>query len=150
QTDLTYTLHTGRVRHTLLGGIEIGRQLTNNFRNTGYFNNTDNTILVPLSNPTINTPVTFRQSATDADNHLKTNLAAAYVQDQIDLSRYVQVVTGVRYDYFDLQFHNNRNGDNLRRIDRLVSPRAGIVVKPILPLSVYANYSVSYLPSSGD
>ena len=30
------------------------------------------------------------------------------------------------------------------------SPRAGIVIKPVTPLSVYANYGVAYLPSSGD
>jgi catecholate siderophore receptor len=150
QTELTYSLATGHIRHTLLAGTELGRQLTDNFRNTGFFNNTTTSILVPYNDPTISTPVTWRQSATDADNHLRTNLAASYVQDQIALSRFVQVITGVRFDYFDLQFHNNRTGDNLRRIDRLVSPRAGIVVKPIVPLSLYANYSVSYLPSSGD
>jgi catecholate siderophore receptor len=150
QTDLTYSLRTGRIRHTLLGGIEVGRQLTNNFRNTGFFNNTDTTQLVPLSNPTISTPVTFRQSATDADNHLRTNLAAVYVQDQVELSRYVQVIGGARFDYFDLQYHDNRSGTNLRRIDNLISPRAGVVFKPIAPLSIYASYSVSYLPSSGD
>ncbi|HWW74706.1 MAG TPA: TonB-dependent receptor plug domain-containing protein, partial [Pyrinomonadaceae bacterium] len=76
QTDLTYAASTGRVRHTLLGGFELGRQLTDNFRNTGFFNNTSTTVQVRFDNPTINTPVTFRQSATDADNHLKTNLAA--------------------------------------------------------------------------
>ena len=48
------------------------------------------------------------------------------------------------------KYHNNRNNDTLRRIDHLVSPRAGIVFKPITPLSVYGSYSVSYLPSSGD
>jgi catecholate siderophore receptor len=94
--------------------------------------------------------MTFHQSPTDANNHLKTNLAAAYVQDQIQLNRYVEVVAGLRFDYFDLQFHNHRNGDNFRRIDQLVSPRVGVVVKPVAPLSIYANYSVSYLPSSGD
>lgn len=150
QTDLTFSLTTGNVRHSFLFGAEFGRQLTDNFRNTGFFNNTSTTILVPLNNPTIGTPVIFRQSATDADNHLKTNLAAAYAQDQVELSRYVQVVAGLRFDYFDLQFHNNRSGDNLRRIDRLVSPRVGVVVKPVLPLSIYANYSTAYLPSSGD
>ena len=150
QTDLTYILSTRHIKHTLLAGSEVGRQLTDNFRNTGFFNNTVTSIQIPYDNPTIATPVTFRQSATDADNHLKTNLAAGYAQDQIQLSRHVQVVAGLRFDYFDLQFHSNRNGDNLRRIDRLVSPRAGIVIKPILPLSFYANYSVSYLPSSGD
>ncbi|HYJ45784.1 MAG TPA: TonB-dependent siderophore receptor, partial [Pyrinomonadaceae bacterium] len=150
QTDLTYLVSTGRVRHTLLGGVELGRQLTDNFRNTGFFNNTTTTINVPFDDPTTTTPVTFRQSATDANNHLKTNLAAVYLQDQMELSRYVQVILGVRHDYFDLHFHNNRNGDNLRRIDNLVSPRLGIVVKPVSELSLYGSYSVSYLPSSGD
>ena len=84
-----------------------------------------------MPTPTISTPVTFRQSATDADNHLETNVAAAYVQDQVELSRYVQVIAGLRFDHFDLQYHNNRTGENLRRIDKLVSPRAGIVFKPV-------------------
>ncbi len=150
QTDLTYSVSTGQVKHTLVGGAELGRQLTDNFRNTGFFNNTSTSISVPYNNPTITTPVTFRQSATDANNHLKTNLAATYLQDQMELSRYVQVVVGLRYDYFDLQYHNNRNGDNLRRIDNLVSPRVGLVVKPATALSLYGSYGVSYLPSSGD
>ena len=34
--------------------------------------------------------------------------------------------------------------------DNLVSPRAGVVFKPVLPVSIYTSYSVSYLPSSGD
>lgn len=150
QTDLTYVRLTGRVKHTLLAGAEFGRQLTNNLRRTGFFNNTSTSITVPYDNPTISAQVTFRQSATDADNDLGTNLAAAYAQDQIELSRRVQVVAGLRFDYFDLKFQNHRNGDTLRRIDRLVSPRVGIVYKPWLPLSIYANYGVSYLPSSGD
>ena len=150
QTDLTYTVFTGSIRHTLLGGIEVGRQLTDNFRNTGYFNNTATSILVPFSSPDTLAPATYRQSATDADNHLRTNLGATYVQDQVQLSRYVQVIGGLRFDHFDLQYHNNRNNDNLRRIDNLVSPRAGIVFKPIAPVSIYGSYSISYLPSSGD
>ena len=150
QTDVICGASTGRVRHNLLVGAELGRQLTDNFRNTGFFNNTATSTTAPLDSPGISTPVTFRQNATDADNHVKTNLAAVYAQDQVDLSRRVQVVAGLRYDYFDLQFHNNRNGQDLRRIDRLVSPRVGVVVKPVTPLSLYANYSVAYLPSSGD
>jgi catecholate siderophore receptor len=98
----------------------------------------------------IDTPVTFRQNATDANNHLKTNVGAVYVQDQVELSRYVQVLAGVRFDHFDLRYHDNRSGNNLRRIDNLVSPRAGIVFKPVAPVSIYASYGVSYLPSAGD
>ncbi len=77
QTDHTSTLQTGSLRHTLLAGIEIGRQGTDNFRNTGYFNNSTTTLLVPFADGVIDTPTTFRQSATDADNHLQTNLGAS-------------------------------------------------------------------------
>jgi len=150
QTDLTYAAKTGSVRHTLLAGTEFGRQASDNFRNTGFFNNTATSISVPFANPTIDTPVTFRQNATDADNHVQATVAATYVQDQIELSSKVQVLTGVRFDHFDLKFHNNRNGEDLSRVDNLWSPRLGIVLKPVVPLSLYGSYSVSYLPSSGD
>ena len=139
-----------RLRHTLLVGAEIGRQLTDNFRNTGFFNNTATSILVPLSAPMITTPVTFRQSATDADNHLTTGLGAAYAQDQVEINPHLQIVGGLRFDRFDLTYHDNRSNATLTRPDNLVSPRAGVVVKPIAPLSIYGSYSVSYLPSSGD
>jgi catecholate siderophore receptor len=150
QTDFTYWVTTGRVKHTLLAGNEFGRQATDNFRNTGFFNDKATSIQIPFDNPVTSIPVTFRQSATDADNHLTTTLAAAFIQDQIELSRRVQVLGGVRFDYFDLTFHNNRTGEDLRRVDRLVSPRLGLVVKPLRPLSLYASYSIAYLPSSGD
>jgi catecholate siderophore receptor len=150
QTDLSYAVSTGKVKHNLLVGTEVGRQLTDNLRNTGFFNNMSTSIQIPFDNPITSMPVVFRQSTTDADNHVQTNLVATLAQDQIELSRRVQLLAGLRFDYFDLQFHNNRNGENLRRIDRLVSPRLGIVVKPLRPLSVYGSYSVSYLPSAGD
>src|SRR5206468_12174743 len=139
----------GPIRHTLLAGAEIGRQLTDNFRNTGYFNNTTTSLLVPYLNPMIPTPVTFRQSATDADNHLRTTVAAAYGQDQIELSRFVQVLGGLRFDAFDLHYHNNRTGDDLGRGDHLLSPRAGLVLKPRAALTFYGGYLLSYLPSEG-
>ena len=84
QADLAYARSTGSLTHTFLVGAEAGRQLTDNFRNTGYFNNAVTSILAPFDSPTISTPVTFRQSATDADNRLITNVAAVFVQDQVD------------------------------------------------------------------
>ena len=53
QTDLTWVGSTGRVRHTVLVGAEAGWQWTDNFRNTGYFNDTATSILVPFDAPTI-------------------------------------------------------------------------------------------------
>lgn len=150
QTDATYRVQTGALQHTLLAGMEFGHQDTDNFRNTGFFNDDTTSIRVPLANPTTTVPVTFRQSLTDADNHVLANVAAAFAQDQVEISRRVQVVGGLRLDRFDLQYHNNRNGDELERVDHLLSPRAGVVYKPVRPVSVYGSYSVSYLPGSGD
>ena len=39
QTDLVFSASTGAIEHELLTGVEFGRQETDNFRNTGYFNN---------------------------------------------------------------------------------------------------------------
>jgi catecholate siderophore receptor len=150
QTDFTYGVTTGAVRHTLLAGAEVGWQHSDNFRNTGFFDNAATSISVPYAAPTVAVPVTFRQNATDADNRVRTQVAAAYAQDQLALGRAIQVVAGLRFDRFDLRYHNNRNGDALRRVDHLVSPRVGVVLKPIDAVSVYASRSVSYLPSSGD
>jgi catecholate siderophore receptor len=150
QTDVTWSTSMGKIKHTLVAGTEFGRQSTDNFRNTGYFNNVSTSIQVPFADPTTNVPVTFRQSATDANNHLTLNLGAGFVQDQIEFSRYFQAIVGVRYDHFGLTYHNNRNGDTLTRVDRLVSPRFGLVIKPVESVSFYGSYSVSYLPSSGD
>jgi catecholate siderophore receptor len=150
QTDASYGFKTGRVRHTLTGGIEVGRQATENFRNTGYFGGTGTSIVVPVATPTEFVPTAFRQSATDADNRLRTYTGATYLQDQVAVSRWLQVIAGVRFDRFDLRFHNNRTAEDLRRLDNVASPRAGVVVKPADSVSLYGNYSVSFLPSSGD
>jgi catecholate siderophore receptor len=150
QTDLLWETATGPVRHTLLLGAEVGRQETENFRRTGYYNNTSTSFSAPFDAPTVATPITFRQSATDADNRTDVTVTGVYVQDQVELTRFLQLVGGLRYERFDLDFHDNRKDASLGRRDDMLSPRAGVVLKPMQPLSFYGSYSVSYLPSSGE
>lgn len=153
QTDLVFKLETGGIKHTLLTGVELGRQVTDNFRETGYFDTvspTTTSIPVPLSNPRTTLPVSFRQSATDADNHGTAKVAALYVQDQIELSSQFQAILGLRYDRFDVDFRNNRTGDTVESSDDLLSPRVGLVYKPVEPLSLYASYGKSFQPRAGE
>lgn len=150
QTDVTYALSTGGLRHTLLVGAEIGRQETENFRRTGYYNNSATTLSAPLAQPTVAAPITFRQSASDADNRTTASVAGVYLQDQVELSRHWQAIAGVRYERFDVDFHDNRKDQDLSRDDQLISPRVGLLFKPSDAASLYGSYSVSYLPSSGD
>lgn len=150
QTDLIASVNTGSMEHTLVLGVELARQRTTNFRETGYYNNTATSFTTSVDQPTIAEPITFRQSATDADNRSRVSVASAYVQDQVELSKHWQVIAGLRFDRFDIDFHNNRSNSDLSRRDDLISPRAGMLFKPVETASVYGSYSVSYLPSSGD
>ena len=150
QTDVTTTVTMGATQHVLLGGGELSCQRTDNLRNTGYFGTSATSLTVPFTDPTRLTGVVFRPSATDADNHSVTNVAALFVQDQVTFSPQWQAVVGVRVDRFALRFHNNRNGEDLARDDRLVSPRAGLIFKPVEAMSLYGSYGVSHLPSAGD
>jgi catecholate siderophore receptor len=149
QTDLVFSLATGAVEHELLAGVELGRQETDNFRNTGFFNDDATTVTAPVADPTISVPVTFRQSETDADNHTEANIAAVYMQDQLKFSEHFQAVLGLRYDQFEVDFRNNRTSERLSSDDDLVSPRVGLIYKPTEPVSLYASYTVTYLPRSG-
>jgi catecholate siderophore receptor len=150
QTDLVFTAETGRLRHTLLAGFEVGWQVTDNLRQTGYFGGTATSVSVPVAMPTTTAEVAFRPSATDAHNHGVAKLAALYVQDQIALGSHVQAIVGLRYDRFQVDFQNLRTGAELESRDGLVSPRLGLVVKPTEPLSIYASTSRSYLPRAGE
>ena len=73
-----------------------------------------------------------------------------YLQDQIEITRYFQLIGGMRFDHFGLKSRDRRTGVVLGRVDDLVSPRVGAVFKPMENLAVYTSYSVSYLPSAGD
>jgi catecholate siderophore receptor len=94
--------------------------------------------------------VEYRQSGTDADNRVDANVVAVYLQNQIALGSRWQAILGVRYDHFDLGVHDNRTGNDLARVDEMISPRAGLVFKPAEAVSLYGTYSVSHLPSAGD
>jgi catecholate siderophore receptor len=150
QVDFTGTLATGALTHTLLAGGELSRQSTDDYRETGYFDDGATSLTVGLDAAARATGVSFRQSATDADNHTRLDIGAGYVQDQVAFGEHWQAIGGLRMDRFDLRFHDNRASTDLARVDQLVSPRGGLIFKPVEQASLYASYSVSHLPGSGD
>lgn len=105
QNDFTYKFLTGDVKHTLLAGFELGYQEGLAFRQTAFFDTGSSLVTSVVVNPMApitRAPVTFRNNGTtDANFRYDLGLAAAYAQDQIDLNEYVQIVGGLRYDYFD-------------------------------------------------
>ncbi|MDR4515645.1 TonB-dependent siderophore receptor [Nitrosomonas sp.] len=153
QTNLLYSVDTGPISHTLLAGVEIGQQITSNVRQTGFFNNDPRGISfpVPLNNPVTDVPIAFITRPADADNRSVVDITSLYIQDQIELLPQLQAIAGVRYDLFEVDFRK-RNGDTtqINTSDHLISPRFGLIFKPIEPLSIYASYSQAYVPRAGD
>ncbi|MDR7039246.1 catecholate siderophore receptor [Methylobacterium sp. BE186] len=151
QNDFTYKFETGPLRHTLLGGVELGYQQGLSYRQDGFFNTTGTQTLVvnPLS-PVSRVGVTFRNIPSGANSLYDLGLAALYAQDQIEVNEHLQFIGGLRYDHFDFASRDRRSNATIGRVDDLLSPRAGVVVKPFENLAFYGSYSVSYLPSAGD
>ncbi len=162
QTDLTYKIQMSpQIQHLLLAGAEVGNQKTDTNRNDALFNNPFNgpaSVNAAFSYPTIYNPVFF--NTPNYRRHTDLDLAAGYVQDQISITKYVDVLAGVRFDSFNLKFTNNiggvppsvtnYRGQTLASVNNRWSPRFGLVVKPFEQLSLYGSYSRSFLPASGD
>jgi catecholate siderophore receptor len=139
QTELLTTGTMGPIAHTTLIGVEVGRERTRTQRFTGTAPEVD--VLSPvLGRPTYaTTPST--------NNGFTGDVAAAYVQEQVAVGRWRALVGG-RFDHFDqrLDDFNPANLD-LARVDRVFSPRAGIVFRTSGRSSLYASYSRSFQPS---
>ncbi len=146
QTDLTYTAKWGSVEHKLLAGAEFAVQDTISGR------------LQPSSSANVGTPVSannpFVANASFATqlNKQKSDVtvAAFYLQDQIIFTPQWQAIVGLRNDNFDTDFTNLLTGTTINESDNLLSPRAGLIFKPVEAVSIYTNYSISYVPRAGD
>ncbi len=153
QTNLIYSLNTGPFLHTLMAGVEVGRQETHNRRQSGTFRGGNNQVF--LNNSITNVPVTFATSNSignvDAYNRSVVNVTSLYIQDQIEFTPQLQVVAGVRYDQFEVDFQQkNGTKDHLKTSDDLIAPRFGVIYKPFEPISFYGSYSRAYVPRAGD
>ncbi len=151
QTDFTKKLFAAGWDHTLLFGFELGSQDSANRRNTGFFGAAGTAIgaIVPGSIP-FAIATAFRPNATDANNNVKSDVAAAYVQDQIALSKEWKAIVGLRYDVFKVGFDDRRSlvaETDLARTDRAASPRAGLIWMPDAVSTYYISYSYAFLPS---
>ena len=161
QTDFIYKTMTGPVRHTIAFGTEFDRQTGIDLRNTGIFASTGSSSAAgdpfnPTFFGTINFihqfPGAFSPGVTSADSFstYKLFVDSAYAQDQIEVTRWLQLLAGARFDRFDFGATDQNTGIFRHRIDDTISPRAAVIVKPVDNLSLYTAYSISYLPSAGD
>ena len=154
QNDFVASLVTGPVAHTLLFGVDFSDQDTFSSREEGFFNaaGTITRISVALGSSDDLPPIFFRDSPVRRASAVDSDARAVgiYVQDQARIGDHVELIAGLRRDWFRLDTNNRISGAEVGRKDATWSPRVGLVVKPMPSVSLYASWSKSFLPQSGD
>ena len=160
--NLVAELDNGNIKHTLLFGAEFMDSSSKNDRFNPDFDPsaaTEDTAVFTISGR--NTPgVGFNAGGlnagpfTDLNDDTATDLSvlSLYVQDEIELSDQLTAVLGARFDSFDIEVTDNEAGagDSGSQKDKEITPRAGIVYKHEENISLYASYSQTFVPQSGD
>lgn len=177
--NLVGEFETGAISHTLIAGAEYidtqndndrfnARWSTNDFTDdneifavqrtlglrggvgTGFNNfvDSDTGIIGGTGESTIND---FRRNLND-DTESEVQVYSVFVQDQIELSPMFDLVLGGRFDSFDQSTRNlaAAGTPTASRTDEKFSPRAGLIFKPQENISIYAAYSETFLPRSGE
>lgn len=147
QVNLVGQFQTGSLGHTLLIGAEAGSQDTDSVRNRALFNNGADTSVTVALNDTIDVPAFTLVPQRGSTSDLST--LSFYAQEQLDIG-ILQLVAGVRHDRFDLESTDLIANFDGSRVDSRWSPRVGAILKPQDNLSIYASYTESFLPQSGN
>lgn len=160
--NLVGEFNTGRIHHTVIVGGEYINTSSDQIRFNSFWSTTldDNEVFAvarPLNlhggvgvnaagQPTTNS---FTTDLND-DTRVDIDVFSAYIQDEIEVTDWLNVVLGARFDSFDIEVFNVPANDRRSRRDEEISPRLGVILKPQENISIYASFSETFLPRSGE
>ena len=166
--DLIGEFQTGAIGHTIVTGIEYIDTSNDNDRfNPEWTGAADNgdvelfNVTRPLGirngvgiNASGNRTVTRFTDLND-DTSADLEVFSAYIQDEIEISEQLDIIIGARFDSFDISVDNldpdvSPEDRSRSRTDEEITPRLGVVYKPMENISFYGSYSESFLPASGE
>ena len=162
-SNLVSEFQTGDLEHTLLFGAEFSNSSSKNDRYNPEFNDgsggtTDkksfNISQRNISGVGFNAGGLNAGPFTDLNDDTETDITvySIFVQDEIEFSEALTLVLGARFDSFDIGVSGkDKDGDlSGSQKDEEFTPRAGIIYKPQENISIYASYSETFVPSSGE
>ncbi|CAN5479078.1 TonB-dependent siderophore receptor [soil metagenome] len=150
QTDLTLYLTTGGLKHTIVAGLELGRELP---RPTYVFH--QGVITTNLANPP---EQSFAETASYVRLRARTraDTVGIYAIDTIELGDRWMAIAGLRWDRFDAHYRSNGYTSagavaattDIDRVDSKASLRGSLIYKPAATSSIYLSYADSFNPSA--
>ena len=145
QLEASLKTTTAGIAHTILLGLEVGRQSTDS--HSKQFN----APAVALIDPVLTDVLSGTASASYTATAARADTAGLYLQDQVALAERWKALVGIRADYYEVLQQNKLAPFNqIESLNRTVSPRVGVVYEPTRNLSVYGTMSQSFSPAAGD
>jgi catecholate siderophore receptor len=143
QTDLRTRFSTGKIEHSLVTGLALTYE--NNQRQNRSADNATTTLLNPNPDDVYTGAITLLPSFGDITG----KTVSLYAFDTAKLNKYVELTGGLRFDRFDVDGSSLTNTGvvPLARLDKMVSWRGAVVVKPKEEGSIYVSYATSLSPS---
>lgn len=159
QTELTWKVTSGSVKHTVLAGLELAREELNR-RNYLLDANPATPavdtpqIFSPLLAPNPYGALSYSKVPNQAVNS-EADTRAFYLQDQLEFSKHWKALVGLRWERFETTAlttviatgQPTPTGGPFARTDNMTSGRAGLVWQPTDTQSYYVSYGTSYNPS---
>lgn len=147
QTTLTTLVDTGPLAHTLVTGIELSWEGSENRRRLDV-----NGPVTNLFNPVLQWAPAIPYNGTRA--RLDVNTKTAYIFDTIEIGESWRVVGGLRYDHVTTRVRGFDDAGatpgfvtDLSATDARISSNAALVYKPTKATSVYFGYGNAFEPS---
>jgi catecholate siderophore receptor len=143
QLDLTLRFRTGFAEHTVVTGVEGGRETSSPIRFA--WSRVPGTNLL---NPNEHQAFTGTAAVSSNVDALAISFGA-YAVDTVKLSRQWNLVGGVRWDRFDTSYDQSvAPAASFHRVDRQPSYRAAVMYKPKAFGTIYFDYGTSFNPSA--
>jgi iron complex outermembrane receptor protein len=156
EIDVTGNFITGTIKHSILLGADADKSNTGtlNYSTINYFDkiNIYNPSEVIAKNPIYNgatIPILNQNTFADAD----IKRAGFYIQDFIELTSKLKVLTGLRYSYLESTTNTTTYSSGItletKTNDNVISSKLGIVFQPTKTNSIFASYSDSFVLNTG-
>jgi len=145
QLDATFNFRTGLIKHSLVAGVEGGRETSSPTR-FAWTNVPGDSLLNPDESDAFT-----GNSAVSSDVHATAVSVGAYVVDTLKFGTRVDVIGGLRWDRFDTSYNSQSPTAapaQFSRVDQQPSYRAALVYKPVHYGSIYFDYGTSFNPSA--
>ncbi len=160
RAEINGEFDTGGIRHRVIMGVDYDEfdndQVANRFRQASIGGAASNTLdpetylLIDVNNPQYGL-YPRPPAVAQIDRLEKTGGFGFYIQDQIDLTEWLQIRLGGRFDDFDQELINRRATPAAisESSNSAFSPQAGVVFRVSDGLSLYASYGEGIRQLSG-